>query len=674
MPPCLSGRFKRAFPSRHDALGPGPLSGMLVVMACVAAASVVGACSDSAGGSCPPGEERDRADRCVPIRAADPSRPSAPERGVSESGEQPSADASSNAGSNPSSEASPSQGSSASPGDSANPQPGCTPGEFLRCDDRGSARVCDDEGRPVGRRVPCTAPTPTCLASAGGCTEQVCDPDQRYCDGDDLFQCSASGLQTERVTRCANGCSAGRCLDPCAEVLDKDSYLGCDFMAVWLDQAQQVRTNRRAMSISLANAGDREILASISDGLGATVTELSIPAGDLVRVPVNLGGDSRVGSRIGRTAWRVSADGPLTAHQFNPPDNQGQFSNDASLLLPIPALGTDYMVLSWPSYRWALGLVQDQNRSMMAVVATAPDTTVIVQPTTDIEAGPDVPAIPAGTEATFLLGEGQVLYLFTPPNRSSTPLDPSGTRVIADRPIAVFSGHQCAFVPDNVNYCDHIEQQMVPTNAWGQRHIGAMFAQRGAEDAIYRVIALRGGTGVQTFPPIAGVDGTTLASGEVVTFRTDLDFLLEADGPVAMGQFMVGSNDGCRENQHGVTVECRVPRDSRCMENEGIGDPAYLLSVPSSQFLPEYVFLVPDQYRVDHISVIRGSTAEVRLNGAPLTGAVADIPGTPWSVQRQQIEPGVHRIESDAPFGLHVYGYDCAVSYAYPGGMGLAPL
>ncbi|KIG14052.1 Lead, cadmium, zinc and mercury transporting ATPase [Enhygromyxa salina] len=38
----------------------------------------------------------------------------------------------------------------------------------------------------------------------------------------------------------------------------------------------------------------------------------------------------------------------------------------------------------------------------------------------------------------------------------------SGSRISADRPVAVFGGHTCANVPDeDLNTCDHIEEQII---------------------------------------------------------------------------------------------------------------------------------------------------------------------------------------------------------------------
>jgi hypothetical protein len=47
--------------------------------------------------------------------------------------------------------------------------------------------------------------------------------------------------------------------------------------------------------------------------------------------------------------------------------------------------------------------------------------------------------------------------------------DLSGTEIVSDKPIAVFSGHECADIPIGNHWCDHIVEQQTPVNMWGKR-------------------------------------------------------------------------------------------------------------------------------------------------------------------------------------------------------------
>ena len=58
--------------------------------------------------------------------------------------------------------------------------------------------------------------------------------------------------------------------------------------------------------------------------------------------------------------------------------------------------------------------------------------------------------------------------------------DPTGTRVSSTNSVAVFSGNECANVPANVTYCDHVEEQMIPVASWDTEYMGIKFKPRGS--------------------------------------------------------------------------------------------------------------------------------------------------------------------------------------------------
>lgn len=64
----------------------------------------------------------------------------------------------------------------------------------------------------------------------------------------------------------------------------------------------------------------------------------------------------------------------------------------------------------------------------------------------------------------------------------------------------------------------------------------------------------------------------------------------------------------------------------------------------------------------------------IDLDGGALPDPEA-IEGTNLGFARFLIEDGPHDIRSATTrFGIEVYGYDCRISYAYPGGMSLGKI
>ena len=82
--------------------------------------------------------------------------------------------------------------------------------------------------------------------------------------------------------------------------------------------------------------------------------------------------------------------------------------------------------------------------------------------------------------------------------------------------------------------------------------------------------------------------------------------------------------------------------------------------------------LTPDEYQQDYLNIIAPSGAVITLDGSPIASPDARVGG--WDIYRRLVNDGVHRLSGTAAFGLYAYGYDCDVSYAYPGGLNLDSL
>ena len=548
----------------------------------------------------------------------------------------------------------------------------CIPGSSMGCLDPRTLGVCPATGSGIERSA-CPAEAPNCLA--GACTSAVCIAGARGCQGDSVVQCNADGTSSDVVETCEFGCSAGTCVDPCAG--DEKTYVGCDFYALDLDNFSDASdpsgADAQQYAITLSNAGTRTVSATVStpDGFSQTV---SIAAGALQTV--ELPQRDVIGTSRTQNSYRVQSTGPIIAHQFNPLNNSGVFSNDASLLLPATALGSDYLVAGWPS--------GPAGAAYFAVVAVAEGTTsvtVTAPPRAGLQGGGSVAAIPAGGSATFDLAQGEVLAM----RADGATADPTSTRITSTKSVAVFSGNECANVPANVTYCDHVEEQLIPVASWDTEYLGIKFKPRGSENDVWRVIAATAGTTIQTEPVIAGVSGRTLGSGEVVEFATNLDFALTASGPISLTQMMVGSsypnpaNASCVRAEEGLppffpgTPEqnCAIP--DTC-SGTGVGDPAMLMAVPTRQFRDNYILLTPSNYTQDFLSLVAPSGTSITIDGNPLAVSPTSrltAGGRQWDIYKQGVPDGVHTITGGQAFGLYAYGYDCDVSYAYAGGLNL---
>ena len=170
--------------------------------------------------------------------------------------------------------------------------------------------------------------------------------------------------------------------------------------------------------------------------------------------------------RVGGT-HRVESDLPIVAYQHSP--IAAVAHNDSSMLLPDHAQGRDYIVAAW-------GTALPSQPSYFNVVGLHDGTEVTWTPSQPTEAGAGVPAGNTGTPTTVVINEWDMLQVLAN--------DPSGTIIETSEPAWVVGGSPCTEVPLNLTYCDHLEEQLLPLDYWGQSYVGAHAPQRGERELL----------------------------------------------------------------------------------------------------------------------------------------------------------------------------------------------
>ncbi|MBT9560464.1 MAG: IgGFc-binding protein [Myxococcales bacterium] len=597
----------------------------------------------------------------------------------------------------------------------------CQAGTVTGCSSLTDEIVCTADGKAAAPR-PCPAEQ---LCAAGACRAVVCTPDAASCTGFTTFHvCKSDGSGFEDEQACETGtCTGGTCLNQCETQIKFTSHIGCEYWSVDLDNDT---THNPALPFQLTpemfphsvvitnpNDGPAKVTVSIAAtcengescevgastcGASETICSADGPAPyDLVLMDAEVpAGDSREfempvmslrGTGIWRRAIRIRSSLPVVAYQFNPFDSENAASNDGSLLLPLNALGKRYFAVSLPSRGEIKDLFGNPwfpgNYGFLTVVAAANGTTTVtVTPTADVMANPaagvpqdgSTPALLlAGTPYTFTLAQFDVLNLEHNPNTKplgfgERPLDLTGSLIVADKPVAVFGGHQVAGISDDIKVqftdewdtccTEHLEEQLMPVEAWGTAALAAKSRPRGYEIDQWYVVAGEDNVTVSTTPAIEGLDGNVLAkAGDWLRAQTDESFMVSATGKIQVVQWLVSS--GQTQPKTGSTP--------------GTGDPSMMIVPPSSQYRKDYVIRTAGGYSENWTTVIRKKGVEVFLDGSPIPDGNFDAFGdATWEIAYQKVDTGTHRFDADEPFGLMVYGYGTVTAYGYPGGMNLA--
>lgn len=357
------------------------------------------------------------------------------------------------------------------------------------------------------------------------------------------------------------------------------------------------------------------------------------------------------------TAYRIVSDLPIVAYQFQPLDNANPvYSNDATILFPTHVLDGDYVAVTGDALLVGADgfATSDTNTgAFVSVVGTEDGTTVTLYPTAGLH---------PGAVAGVTIDRGQVLTAISSERGAPSWGNLSGTRVVADRPVAVFSGSVATSEPAGTQACcaDHLEHQMLPLTAWGTAYLAAPAAAatgNGSDESLFRVTAGFDGTELAYDPAPPPGAPTTLDAYETVAFVTDQPFAVrstDAGKTIAVAQFLLS-------NQHFAGLGRP-------------GDPSMILVPAAAQLQRRYAFLVPQGYTSDFVTVVRPIGATTALDGAPIAQGflpLGEYDGAGYEYAHVAVAPGGHVIEGDAAFGITVVGYAQDVSYGYVGGSGV---
>jgi hypothetical protein len=478
-------------------------------------------------------------------------------------------------------------------------------------------------------------------------------------------------------------CHEAECLLSCSADLKFSTYLGCEFWAVDLDNVEGGKDETMALVVSNPNLEEDAEIRIVNKA-----TDEEIVYEDAIVPPLSQrtfelpSGFDLQGSSLNKNSFYVRSSAPVVAYQFNPLNADDVYTNDASLLIPSTAAGKEFFVMSWPQRPPSQDFLVPVRGYVTIIAISNRETTVTVTPSTSILSAPGLPPFTQGEPSVISMVQGEVLNLETDVSPFGGVPDLTGTHILADRKIAVFSGHECANVPLTLlngifmgaDYCDHLEQQLFPYNTWDDEYAAdAFYPRANGQSDVWRILAGDRDVIVSTDPPQPGATEALVFKGKILEFESSESFMVYADGPISVGHFLKSSNYAGFQPYD----ECKVPMNPLDPNTDyyetGIGDPAFTLSVPTSQYRKDYMVLTPINYREQYLNFIYPEGATIYLDSQALSMPQYSIGQSSWNLYTIPVEPGSHTVSATAPIGITAYGYDCDVSYAYPGGLDLAP-
>ena len=306
-------------------------------------------------------------------------------------------------------------------------------------------------------------------------------------------------------------------------------------------------------------------------------------------------------------------------------------NQDVATILPTEALGTHYIVQSYPS--------TNDYGAEVGFLATQDGTTLSFTVPCDVLGT----SITAGTPLTITLNSGQTYMLMASAGGSFSGMEVSSN----GKPFALFVAGQNTAVPLDGIGRDYTYEQALPVNLWGTEFIVSSTIQQNYNRLLITAsadgcIIMKDGT------PLAG----PLAAGQTWegVMPTSTQWHLTASSPIQVilyfGSYQTVGNIG---DPSAVTIPPL---------NHGICD-ARFISIGT----PE----IPSSNHYINIICHQDLDVGLQLDDSPLpTSEIVATLGD-YRCHQVRLTPGEHRLHNNlGPFIAYAYGLGLWESYAYP--------
>jgi len=298
----------------------------------------------------------------------------------------------------------------------------------------------------------------------------------------------------------------------------------------------------------------------------------------------------------------------------------------------------------------------NESNSEFLIVASQDNTLVKLTPKRNTEKGNL-----AGISFSITLNKGQSYQVQSSNTDGTGKEDLTGSFVVADKPIAFFSGSKATTIPfsgyTNYSY-DHLFEQIPPTSTWGKEFYVVPLKFRSKDT--YRILAAENAT-------VVTIEGTNtiknLAKGEYYEFE-------------------LRSTEACRIISNRKILLAQYCRSQRADEANGVGDPFMIILSPVVQKINDVTFVAYESERIKDIFYINiitlsSEVGNIFLDGISISSFFKSFPNGLYSYAQVPTSKGTHRLRNTNETGgflAFIYGFGSngsTESYGYGVGFNL---
>ena len=349
--------------------------------------------------------------------------------------------------------------------------------------------------------------------------------------------------------------------------------------------------------------------------------------------------------------------------------NYEEGTADAFLALPSGPVTKEYTYIT-SSMLWT-NRTDTLFPSLILIVGIQNNTTLTITPTEYITIPEDLrdPNNPhhfahPGHPYTVTLNQLQTYQI-------ESNLDLTGSKIVSNKPLSVFSGHECTDVPGGVEACDHLFEQIPPTSTWGRLFfLVPSDSDSRVSPEWYRMVSSKSSTTISitcyllqnslhSFSYLAYI--TNIGGIEEFQMERDNYCYVSADKPVLVIQYAYG---GSANNDHGDPFMMMIIPTEQYVVNTTINFYAY------EHFISDITIVILQDFATGSI--------EIELDNAAITSDWTELYCSEEELcgytVRLQVSAGFHTVRhqnSSIPVAVYVYGFGRYQGYGYPASMEL---
>lgn len=419
--------------------------------------------------------------------------------------------------------------------------------------------------------------------------------------------------------------------------LSAQSTIGKEFIVGFMENNRKANQPDKAVIVITANEAASGSISYQGQNIPFTLTKGQSVIQEFVSTSQDV--IHRDSEEVESKSISVSSSGNVSVYAYNSRQN----SSDATLVLPLNALGDEYYVTAHFS---PLSAGPDNSESTALIIATEDNTQVEITPSQTTMKGK-----PANQPFTITLNQGQT-YQF----KANGDLTGTHVKVLnADqgncKKVAVFGGNKMTSAGDCGKTGDHLFQQAIPIGFWGKSYIHVPLKNRTSGELV-KVLASENATQVTVDGQLKG----TLDAGQFLTleFGTTQVAVIETSKPSAVT--LLAKSQDCNTTPN------------------NIGDPFLLTYQSNEQTIKDIEFYsVNEFFNNANIIAPTASLAQIRLNGVAITGQFSQVPGKPeLSYAQVTVPDGKNTFTSPDGAIIYVYGAGQRSSYGYSAGFNLS--